>query len=175
METLLPTQLCSSFSEVIPTLFVDTLKEKMPELLTDSLKLNLPSLLTKNVTNKINKKLKKDINSDMHVIIDNYFMSVNKQFNALNKLECIETILRSTSQNLLPGIVNAKNLTIMVNKTSNDITKLVDLLNRLVKLHDPISSLISVATKGEKSKKAATFVVPADAVFVNALVLQLPK
>ncbi|GJX52699.1 hypothetical protein Tco_0281068 [Tanacetum coccineum] len=105
METLLPTQLCSSFSEVIPTLFVDTLKEKMPELLTDSLKLNLPSLLTKNVTNKINKKLKKDINSDMHVIIENYFMSVNKQFNALNKLEVVRF---SHLENYTKNVVSRK-------------------------------------------------------------------
>ncbi|GKE46670.1 hypothetical protein Tco_1477928, partial [Tanacetum coccineum] len=69
----------------------------------------------------------------------------------------IEQILHSTVKiptNLLLEIVTTKNITTMVNKTSADMTGLVELVSRIACNMDTSPPPFSVAAKGEKSAQA---------------------
>ncbi|GKE51689.1 hypothetical protein Tco_1486845, partial [Tanacetum coccineum] len=63
---------------ILPEVIADSLNLKFPQLLNASIKENLPS---------INKKIRRALNMEMPDILAKSLRSVNKQFNALNKLE----------------------------------------------------------------------------------------
>nr|GEX37698.1 hypothetical protein [Tanacetum cinerariifolium] len=125
----------------------------------------------------INKKIRWALNIEMHDLLKDSMKSINKQFNALNKLEAqrfsqlelfyqesneelctyIETILDSTVKiptDLLPESVIANNLTTMVNKTSIDMIELVGIISQIAHNMDTSPTPLSVAAKGDKSAQA---------------------
>ncbi|GJU97024.1 hypothetical protein Tco_1326295 [Tanacetum coccineum] len=153
IESSFPAQLELSLNSILPRLIVDALEECLPEILSETMKSQFPKLINDSIKENLsmlNKRMRLSLKTEMHDILEESPKIVNKQFHALNKLECnrfaqlehqmhpimyMEQMLHSTVKipiDLLPGIVTAKNLTIMVNKTSADMNELVGLVSRIL-------------------------------------------
>ncbi|GKE42543.1 hypothetical protein Tco_1469827 [Tanacetum coccineum] len=168
IESSFPAQLESSLNLILPRLIVDALEERLPEILSETMKSQFPKLINDSIKENLsmlNKRMRLSLKTEMHDILEESPKIVNKQFHALNKLECnrfaqlepimyMEQMLHSTVKipiDLLPGIVTAKNLTIMVNKTSADMNELVGLVSWILHFMESTPPPVNIVAKGEKS------------------------
>ncbi|GJW09431.1 putative reverse transcriptase domain-containing protein [Tanacetum coccineum] len=135
----------NSASNTVPMLVSNALEQQLPDILTATLKNNLPQILINLIRETLhgfNKRIRNAIKDEMSNILKTSFLNpMNKEFNALNKLEIPRDIL----------VVNAKNLQTKVDKTSIDMHELVGLMSRVVNLMD-ISALPASATAEEEKE-----------------------
>ncbi|GJU65860.1 hypothetical protein Tco_1247695 [Tanacetum coccineum] len=79
------------------------------------------------------------------------------------------------SADLLPEMVTSKNLTTIVNKTSTDMTEIVDLVSQLVSILNASTTPLSAVAEGEKCKTEVVPKVEEPAPKRLKVVIDIPK
>ncbi|GJU15135.1 hypothetical protein Tco_1143101 [Tanacetum coccineum] len=165
----------------------DALAQQLPDLLTVTLKHNLPQMITNSMIDTLhgfNWRIRNAIKDEMHAVLKTSVLkSMYKEFNALNKLDTSRFVMlekrvhQSVHKHVRVKISMIdgplRQLEAKMDKTSADMTELVGLLSRVVKLIDTSAPHTSATVKGEKESQSQpdnnsndsipTFEVPAPA------------
>ncbi|GJT17055.1 hypothetical protein Tco_0875761 [Tanacetum coccineum] len=130
----------------------DALAQQLPDLLTVTLKHNLPQMITNSMIDTLhgfNWRIRNAIKDEMHAVLKTSVLkSMYKEFNALNKLDTSRFVMLEkrvhqsvhkhvrVKMSMIDGPLRL--LEAKMDKTSADMTVLVGLLSRVVKLIDYI-------------------------------------
>ncbi|GJT81241.1 hypothetical protein Tco_1055583 [Tanacetum coccineum] len=145
----LPDKFANKMDSLVPRMLVDAFEERMHELLFDTLKNILPQLLNDsfNSLNKLEsqrfvtleKKLRKSI-----------LCQASDEADQLHRTD--PSLIYKVPRDIL--VVNAKHLQTKLDRTSNDIHELVELVTQLVRTIDSVAPPSNDDTKGEKESQA---------------------
>ncbi|GJU79105.1 hypothetical protein Tco_1276175 [Tanacetum coccineum] len=153
----LPDKFADKMDSSVPRMVANAIHERMPELISDTLKNILLQLLNDLVIKlmlKFDKRVKKTLKAEVPEV---FLKHMYKEFNALNKLESqrfVTLILHSSvkaPRDIL--VVNAKHLQTKVDRTSNDLQELVELVTQLMHIIDSVAPPTNATIEGEKESQ----------------------
>ncbi|GJT39131.1 retrovirus-related pol polyprotein from transposon TNT 1-94 [Tanacetum coccineum] len=156
-----------SLDLAVPRMVADALEERLPELLSDTLKNILPQLindLVKETIPRLKKRVRNVIKYEIPTVLKTLVLKpLNKEFNALNKLDfdrfmaLDQSIHKNVRDKLAEVVVLLRHLTTKVDMTLADMNELVGLVSHVMNLMDATTPPTNATVEGEKESQSQPY------------------